>query len=249
MRIWFGIKWFVNRSVSEVISFYTSTPFFFQTTRLRALFIQDLSGPVLQMLGTLYPYSIFLLTNAYQTMNPGITLNHFSGHHPLTGFHHIFKEKSGQASVTVSLVWPLASELSLWRAWLDITITLPFPRTMVSTNNYCADTWLVGSQTIDTRAPFNLNSSLSLISIPVFLILTSVLSQPTPDLGSSVSIRHPRYQRKHHHFVSSQSKFANNDGKVFTYAYSLGWCVERGSQHDQLIYLLKVQAKACTGKA
>ena len=100
---------------------------------------------------------------------------------------------------------------------------------MVSTNNYCADTWLVGSQTIDTRAPFNLNSSLSLISIPVFLILTSVLSQPTPDLGSSVSIPHPRYQRKHHHFVSSQSKFANNDGKVFTYAYSLGWCVERGS--------------------
>lgn len=63
--------------------------------------------------------------------------------------------------------------------------------------------------------------------IPVFLILTSVLRQPTPDLRSSVSVPHPRYPRKHHHFVSSQPKLANIDSKVFIYAYSFGWCVEK----------------------
>ena len=40
-----------------------------QDTRLRALFLQDLSGPVLQMLGTKYPYSYtFLPSCTYQTM-------------------------------------------------------------------------------------------------------------------------------------------------------------------------------------
>ena len=35
-------------------------------TRLRALFIENLSGPVLQMLGTKYPYSILLSSSTYQ---------------------------------------------------------------------------------------------------------------------------------------------------------------------------------------
>ena len=88
-------------------------------TQLRALFIENLSGPVLQMLGTKYLYSyLSFYSTAYQMMNTGLTLNHFSGPHPCTGFHHVFKKKSRKKSATVSLIWPRCWMIGFlfWRA-------------------------------------------------------------------------------------------------------------------------------------
>jgi hypothetical protein len=159
----------MNRSV-KVIFFYTSIPSFFQRprdTKLRALFIQDLYGPILQMLGTKYPYSSFLPSSAYQKLRYNIdpffwssTFNWIPSQFQDGVKPGIGDCESGLPLRAASLVFDL-----LVFIYVGITITLPFPRSMVSPDNYgaeSADTWL-GSQMIDTRAPFTLNSSMSLL--------------------------------------------------------------------------------------
>ena len=71
-RMRLGRTWFMNKSVKIFVDMWSAIwrkPSFTQRprdTRLRALFIENLSGPVLQMLGTKYPYSILLSSSTYQ---------------------------------------------------------------------------------------------------------------------------------------------------------------------------------------
>ena len=76
-RIWDNM---IHEQVSLSRIFLHKHSIFFQRpsdTRLRALFIQDLSGPVLQMLGTKYLFSIFLPSSAYITNKPRYNIEPF----------------------------------------------------------------------------------------------------------------------------------------------------------------------------
>ena len=124
MRIKLGTTWFMNRSVFKsfyCVHFLNIFIFFFQRppdTRLRALFIENLSGPLLQMLGTKYSYFYSPFLTTHRRIHSGITLNHFSGPHRWTGFHQDFRKKFRKKSATVSL-W--LSEVLIVRSyfWLD----------------------------------------------------------------------------------------------------------------------------------
>jgi len=136
--------------------------------------------------------SIFHLpfySTAYRTTNSGITLNHFSGPHPCTGFHHVFKKKSRKKSATVSLIWPRCWMIGFlfWRAsyrhynhpdlltlnatiWCNTAIGEPINRQPAWW--WC--THIVGF-TIDWYAcASHLTLQFVPYSIPLFLILTLI---------------------------------------------------------------------------
>ena len=154
------------------------------------------------MLGTKYPYSIlpFFVYLSKDKLSD-ITLNHFSGPRHWTGFHHDFKI-SRKMLATVSLIWGTRS-FFFWRACSDITITLTFlhsisnhDATQLAANRssesvHHASTFL-GSQNIDTHAPLILYSSLSFISVPFFIVLTSVYRSTSSGHGSSVCTPYPK---------------------------------------------------------
>ena len=143
-------------------------------TRLRALFIENLSGPVLQMLGTKYPYSILLSSSTYQRITFRYNIEPFFWSSSLnwipSRFQEEIKENVGdrESDLKYSLFF------FFWHACSDITITLTFLHSMSnhdaiqlaanrsSESVHDASTFL-GSQNIDTHAPLILYSSLSFI--------------------------------------------------------------------------------------
>ena len=79
-RMW---DYLVREQVRGVVFVYMKPPLnTFKrppNTRLRALFIENLSGPTLQMLGTKYRHFTLRSLTTHQRMNSGIRLNLFSG--------------------------------------------------------------------------------------------------------------------------------------------------------------------------
>ncbi|KAF8809596.1 hypothetical protein BYT27DRAFT_7135830 [Phlegmacium glaucopus] len=105
--------------------------------RLRALFIQDLSGPVLQMLGTKYNIEPFFWSSSF--------------HWIPSRFQEEIKEKVGD-HITITLTF--LRSMSRYDA-VQLSATQP-------THDPDADT-LLGSQSIDTHAPLTLYSNNRLL--------------------------------------------------------------------------------------